>query len=172
MAANMDRDDIIHFYFEMGLIYRDIVRVLVLNHRIVISERQLKRVLKSRGLARRKSFDNIAEIIDFIQHQLDLSGQLHGYRWMYEKCNVNGIKCKKEDVRIILQVLNPGGTLLRMRHRLRRREYFSKGPNFIWHLDSYDKLRRFGMCINGCIDRFSRYVLWVNVYITSSDQEL
>lgn len=35
--------------------------------------------------------------------------------------------------------------------------------------DSYDKIKRFGFCINGCVDGFSRLVMWLNCYITSSD---
>ncbi|CAH3160804.1 unnamed protein product [Pocillopora meandrina] len=28
----------------------------------------------------------------------------------------------------------------RSRHRLKRRPYFDKGPNFVWHLDGYENL--------------------------------
>jgi len=55
---------------------------------------------------------------------------------------------------------------------LHRREYISRGPNFIWHVDSYDKLRPYGICImplNGAIDGFSRKMLWLNAYYTSND---
>ena len=27
-----------------------------------------------------------------------------------------------------------------------------QGPNFIWHVDGYDKLSHFNLCIHGCID--------------------
>ena len=30
--------------------------------------------------------------------------------------------------------------------------FISKGPNFIWHVDRYDKLKTFGFNIHGCID--------------------
>ena len=36
-------------------------------------------------------------------------------------------------------------------------------------MDSYDKLRRYGLCINGAIDGYSRYVIWMNVTNTASD---
>ncbi len=29
---------------------------------------------------------------------------------------------------------------------------FFQGPNFVWHLDGYDKLSQYGLCIHGCID--------------------
>ncbi|XP_029991578.1 uncharacterized protein LOC115420472 [Sphaeramia orbicularis] len=84
---------------------------------------------------------------------------------MYTKCRLNGLRVKKEDVRLVLKELNPTGVAVRRSRWLRRRKYFSKGPNFIWHLDSYDKL-------NGFIDGFSRKMIWLNAYTTSSDPKL
>ena len=39
----------------------------------------------------------------------------------------------------------------------------------MWHIDSYDKLTPHGLGINGCVDVFSRYILWAEVYHTNSD---
>ena len=63
----------------------------------------------------------------------------------------------------------PKGVELRLKSRLRRRQCHSKGPDFLWHIDSYDKLKQYGLCVNGCIDGFSRKIIWVNVYKTSSN---
>ena len=27
-----------------------------------------------------------------------------------------------------------------------------QGPNYLWHMDSYDKLKPYGISIHGCID--------------------
>ena len=64
--------------------------------------------------------------------------------------------------------LDPKGVELRLKRRLRRRQYYSKGPDFLWHIDSYDKLKQYGLCVSGFIDGFSRKITWVNVYKTSS----
>lgn len=79
---------------------------------------------------------------------------------------------RQEDVRLVLKELDPTGVTVRRARRLRRHNYFSKGPNMIWHLDSYDKLKPYGICINGCIDGFSRKIIWLNAYTTSSDPKL
>lgn len=42
-----------------------------------------------------------------------------------------------------------------------RRGYFAAGPNQVWHVDGYDKLKPFGIAISGCIDGFSRKVMWL-----------
>ncbi|XP_060912008.1 uncharacterized protein LOC132988566 [Labrus mixtus] len=87
---------------------------------------------------------------------------------MYRKCLGHGLKVRKEDVRLILSELDPVSSRMRQRRRLRR-QYFSEGPNFIWHMDSYDKLKPYGICINGCIDGFSRKIMWLKAAQTSSN---
>ena len=44
----------------------------------------------------------------------------------------------------------------RQRRALRRRLYYSKSPNKVWHLDGYDKFEPFGFEIHGGIDEYSR----------------
>ncbi|XP_036006071.1 uncharacterized protein LOC118566787 [Fundulus heteroclitus] len=162
----------IDFYFELGLEYKHIKSVLDSRHGFSISERHLKRVFRARGLIRRKSFSDLAVLVEFINNQLQSSGQLHGYRWMYAKCREHGLRVRKEDVRFVLKELDPQGVALRQARRLRRRNYFSKGPNFIWHMDSYDKLKPYGICINASIDGFSRKIIWLNAYTTSSNPKV
>jgi len=99
------------------------------------------------------------------EHCMDIDVQ-------YSKCKEKGIHVRKEDIRLILSTLDPLGTEMRRKRRLYRRAYFSKGPNFIWHVDSYDKLKPFGICINGAIDGFARRILWLNAYCTSSDPQV
>jgi hypothetical protein len=67
----------------------------------------------------------------------------------------------------VLQELDPQGVEERSRRRLQRRVYHSKGPNYIWHIDGYDKLAPYGICIHGCIDGFSRKILWLKVTPTN-----
>ncbi|XP_041834069.1 uncharacterized protein LOC121635073 [Melanotaenia boesemani] len=161
----------IKFYFEIGLQYKDIVTVLAQKHGLHISLTHLKRLLNLCG-CHRKDYSELAVLVEFIRRELQHSGQLHGYRWMYAKCRQHGLCVRKEDVRLVLKELDPSGVSRRQARRLRRRNYFSKGPNFIWHVDSYDKLKPYGLCINGSIDGFSRKIIWLNVYTTSSDPKV
>jgi hypothetical protein len=148
------------------------VKVLFLNHGIVISTRQLKRHLKTLNLTRRNNFSSAQSVFDFVNDQLETSGQSHGYRWMHQKCKVNGLKVKRDDIRLLLQVVDPHGVDIRSRRRLKRRNYWSKGPNFCWHVDSYDKLKKYGLCINGCVDGYSRKIIWLKVGRTNNDPKV
>ena len=47
----------------------------------------------------------------------------------------------KETVRHALRILDPEGVDERLRHRLQRRQYKGRGPNFLWHIDGFDKLK-------------------------------
>ena len=52
----------------------------------------------------------------------------------------------------MLLEVDPEGVEARRSGTLRRRAYTNQGPNYLIHLDGYDKLKRFGLCVHGCID--------------------
>ncbi|XDV17739.1 hypothetical protein PO909_023558, partial [Leuciscus waleckii] len=147
-------------------------RLLAERHGIALSKRTLERILSKNKLWRRKNKTDVAEVAAFIEQQLQTSGQCHGYRWMHQKCWMNGLVTDRETVRVLLRLLDGEGVDLRSRNRLRRRVYHSRGPNFVWHIDGYDKLKQFGIGISGCIDGFSRSMIWLEAYKTNNDPRL
>ena len=62
-----------------------------------------------------------------------------------------------------MKKVNPEGVVRRQRHRLQRRKHYSKGPNYVWHSDGYDKFKLFGFSIHACIDGYSRKVFWLSL---------
>ena len=80
-----------------------------------------------------------------------------------------GFAVARETVRIILKVPDPNGVETRSRRRLRRREYRGRGPNFVWHIDGYDKLKPYGFSVHAAIDGYSRRILWLEVSPTNKD---
>ena len=166
---SLSHDHILNQYFRMGLSNAEIGMCLQLHHRVISSERTVKRRLSDLGLFRRKNYSDDFNIAFFIEKQLEGSGRMHGYKWMHLKCLQNGLTVTQETVRVLLSVLDPVGVELRKRQRLRRRSYYTEGPNMIWHLDGYDKLKPYGVAIHGCIDGFSRHVIWLHAYTTNND---
>jgi hypothetical protein len=67
---------------------------------------------------------------------------------------------------------DPEGVAMRKSKSLKRRLYYSKGPNFSWHLDGYDKLSPYGLAIHGCIDGFSRKMLWLHLTPTNHNPKV
>ncbi|KAF3856889.1 hypothetical protein F7725_017612 [Dissostichus mawsoni] len=97
------------------------------------------------------------------------SRRLQGYPWLHLRAVQRGFVVSQETMRLVIKALDPEGVELRRARRLRRRQYHSRGPNALWHMDSYDKLKPYGIAINGCIDGFSRYIMWMEAYTTNSD---
>ncbi len=55
--------------------------------------------------------------------------------------------------------IDPEGVILRRHRVMRRRTYISQGPNFMIHIDGYDKLKPYGFPIHGAMDGFSRTIM-------------
>ena len=164
VERSVDRDSLIEGYFRLGIGYSEILAFLIMYHGIRLSMRQLKRILRERDLSRRKRQSPVNEIVDSIENELQGSGRLIGYRLMHQKLGLSyGLIVDRETVRVIMKALDPEGVERRSQHRLVRRKYHASGPNFIWHIDGYDKLKPFGFCIHGAIDGYSRRIMWLEV---------
>ncbi|KAJ7381392.1 hypothetical protein OS493_001526 [Desmophyllum pertusum] len=159
------REEIIQNCFNLGLTASEIALFLVSVHGICISLRHLKRILRRLGCTRRRRPSDLDEVVEAVEAELRGSGSLLGYRAMHQRLiNQHGLVTTREVVRHVLKIFDPEGVEHRSRHRLRRRVYRCKGPNYLWHIDGYDKLKPFGFCIHGAIDGFSRRIVWLEVH--------
>ena len=169
----LSRDEVIESYFHLGFTAQEIVLFVTNVHCMYISLRHLKRILRRLGCRRRRFQSNLDEVVDVVQEELKGSGSLLGYRAMHQRLlNHHGLVTTREVVRHILRVFDPEGVEHRSRHRLRRRVYRSKGPNFLGHIDGYDKLKPFGFCVHGAINGFSRQILWLEVASSNNDPKI
>ena len=163
------RDEIIKNYFNLGLTAPEIVSV----HGIGISLRQLKRTLRRLACTRRWHRSTLNEVVEGDEEELRVSASLLGYRAMHQRCvNQHGLVTMQEVVRHVLRVFDPEGVEHRSQDRLQGRIYRCKGPNYLWHIDGYDKLKPFGFCIHGAIDGFSRRILWLEVASSNNDPRI
>ena len=169
-AAAADRDDVIKIYFHLGFSYADILTFLALYHDVDLRLRQLSRILRRLGLRRRKFKDNIHTVVELVEQELSGSGRDLGYRSMHERLRkIHHLVTDRETVRIILLHLDHDGVQMRRERRLRRRPYRVPGPNYMWHVDGWDKLKPYGFPIHGCIDGYSRRIIWLQVASTNND---
>lgn len=91
---------------------------------------------------------------------------------MHRRMITKGLKVAAHAVRLAMRFINPEEVQNRRRRRLQRRTYANPGPNFCWHMDGYDKLKPFGFAIHGCIDGFSRKVLWLHIGNTNKNPQV
>ena len=82
--------------------------------------------------------------------------------WRYVNSYAD-IRATQLTVRLIMNAIDSEGIRLRSRNRLRRRQYVNPGPNYVIHVDGYDKLKPFGFPIHGAIDGYSRKILWLKL---------
>jgi hypothetical protein len=65
----------------------------------------------------------------------------------------------RDVVMTICQQIDKDGVDKRKGKKLIRRKYHNKGPNYVWHMDGYDKIKPFGFGIHGWIDGYSRKIV-------------
>ena len=159
----------IKYYFTGGYQYNVILEMLRKFHRIHMSMRTLKSRLKALGLRRRSLEFEEDETRTRIQQELDGPGCMAGYRSIWHTLRRENFGVPRQAVEIFLKEMDSEGCEARRRRRLRRRVYVNQGPNHCWHMDGYDKLKPYGFPIHGCIDGFSRKVLWLRVSRTNNN---
>jgi len=169
---DIERTELIKFYFGLGFTQKEILMCLAVNHGIVVSERHLRRLLRKQGLFRRKMQSDVFTVAAFVEQELLKSGKLHGYRWMHVKCIQHGFVVTQSTVRILLLLMDPEGVAARRRHCLTHRTYRNPGANHTFHIDGYDKLKPYGLCIHGCVDGYSRKVVWLEVHSSNNDPRI
>ena len=132
-----DERDVIEHYFHLGYTNEIILEFLKRFHHIKISLRTLKRRLRSFGLRRKGNIMiDEARIRAVIIRELSGPGRLQGYRSMWHTLR---IKCNLHVPSVVaarlVPEIDPSASMQRRRRRLPRRQYFSYGPNFCWHVD-------------------------------------
>lgn len=116
--------------------------------------------LKESGLYRRGNYSPFPEVRRAILSELRI--RIRTIVWISDHVEQkHNLRVKRDVVMRLLRQLNPQRIALRTRRRFTRRTYHSMGPNYIWHVDGYDKLKPFGLALSGCIDGFSRRLMWL-----------
>ena len=158
-------------YFRKGFTYTEIINLLERQHDVKISMRTLKKKLKSFGLKRKNhSITHLSRAIDIVTQQVSTLGSSVGYRTIWHNLSHDfGINVPRDLIMLTMRELDPIGASTRKVRSLKRRIYHSDGPNYLWHSDGYDKLKHFGFPIHGCIDGFSRKILWLRVLTSNNN---
>lgn len=172
---SMDRNELVRNYFLQDYTNAEIVGFLALQHGIVISIRTVKRILKQLNLRRARSEESsIEKIIDAILQEFETScGTFLGYRQLTQRLRQKyGLNVKRDSVMRYMRIVDPDGVDRRKRRRLKRRRYVTPGPNFLWHIDGWDKLAPFGLYVHGAIDGYSRRILWLEVNSTNKNAKV
>lgn len=133
----------------------------------------LKKRLQDADVTRKTNFTPIATVRAAISEELKGPGKPLGCQGMWQALKQKySFIVRRDDVMCLMRELDPSGIENRSRHRFVRRAYHSMGPNEVWHVDGYDKLKPFGVAISGCIDGFSRKNMWLKCGRSNNDPRI
>ena len=149
--------------------YKEICLFLRRNHECNISLSTLKRKINQLDLRRRMPDYDMDVVRATVSEMLDGPQSNIGLRAVWHDLQMRGIRVPRNTVANLLRELDPQGVQERTAHRLRRRAYQNPGPNAAWHCDGYDKLKPYGFPIHGCLDGWSRKILWL--FVTRSNNQ-
>ncbi|KAL6268358.1 hypothetical protein P5V15_001491 [Pogonomyrmex californicus] len=80
---------------------------------------------------------------------------------MQSYLKAKGILVPRYRVRENLNNIDPVGTASRWSQSIKRRTYKVATPNSLWHMDAHLKLSRWSFVIHGCIDGYSRLIIYL-----------
>ena len=163
-------EEAIRYYFSKNYQYKTILSLLDKFHGISISRSTLLNKLKQFGLRRRGNVVDENRIREYILREIDGCGNMLGYRAIWRRLQSKyNVQVRRSVVQTVLKEIDPEASRLRRVNRLTRRNYLNPGPNYAWHADGYDKLKPYGFAIHGCIDGFSRRILWLEIVKSNND---
>lgn len=135
-----------------------------------MSLRTLKRKLKSLSLSRQKDYASLSTVHAAMHNELKGPGQHCGYHSMWHTLHLKySLRVKRDNVMALMRKLIPQGIQLRANRTFIKRVHSSNGPNHVWHVDRYGKLKPYGLGLSGCIDGFSQKVLWLRCGASNND---
>ncbi|OTB10518.1 hypothetical protein K445DRAFT_317135 [Daldinia sp. EC12] len=164
-------DKIRYLTFHHG--YKDVSIIRDLGREgIHLSPRALQFVRLKHGIKRRYRTDEernevLAQARRFIENHSTHSTSVRSYGRSYLYNFVRsqaGLLVGKNRIYQIYKEIYPEEVQQRRRATwINRTDFQVPGPNFLWSLDGYAKLADFGFQIYGCIDAYSRLIIWIYV---------
>ena len=135
-----------------------------------VSRWTIYRRVQSYGLKNVAQFSSLpdAQLDQLVLDYLNRHGRTTGRTYLAGYLMSLGLRVQRRRVRESLTRVDPVNTALRWGIVVSRRKYSVPWPNSLWHLDGHHSLIRWGLVIHGCIDGFSRRI----VFLRCSDNNL
>ena len=110
------------------------------------------------------SFSTITdeEIDNIIRNFIARHGSTTGETYLRGHFRAMGYTVQRRRIRESLNKVDPRNRALRWGALVSRRVYFVPWPNSLWQLDGHHSLIRWGFVIHGCIDGYSRRIIFLH----------
>ena len=128
-----------------------------------ISRWTLYRRVREYNLEHLSRYSDISddELDALIRGYISRHGNTTGESYLIGFIKSRGLRVQRDRIRMSLTRVDPENTALRWACVITRRVYSVPGPNSLWHIDGHHSLIRWKFVIHGCIDGFSRRILYL-----------
>ncbi len=128
-----------------------------------VSRWTIARRVKEYGLENLQGFSDVSDDVldNIVKDFVARHGRTVGQVYIAGFLKASGFRIQRQRVRECLVRLDPENRVLRWGCAIARRVYSVPWPNSLWHLDGHHSLIRWGLVIHGCIDGFSRRVVFL-----------
>ena len=128
-----------------------------------VSRWTISRRVKQYGLESLQGFSDISDqdLDSLVKELLERQGRTMGQVFISGYLKSKGLWVQRRRVRDCLLRVDPDNRILRWGVVVSRRVYYVPWPNSVWHLDGHHSLIRWGLVIHGCINGFSRKVMFL-----------
>ena len=138
---------------ESGMTWSGISRCLGISERTVLRRKDEYNIDDNFSTI---SDEDLDAVIDNILRSTPGAGEVY----VIGGIRGRGLRVQRWRVRESLMVLDPIGRALRKRYAIKRRVYDVGSANELWHIDSNHKLIAYRFVFHGCIDGYSRMLLY------------
>ena len=127
--------------------------------------------VSARTLSRRRIEFGILDYSEVNEEELDWNVRdilrltpFSGETYVRGALRARGIYVQRWKIREALQRIDPVNRAIRRRYAIQRRLYNVKKPNHLWHIDSNHKLIHWRFVLHGCIDGYSRAIVYLKCF--------
>ena len=130
-----------------------------------VSRDTIQRRINEFNLVKKQYTDMSDHDLQLLMQEILNSFPNTGIRRMKGLLLARGVRIQWNRIRQSLWFVDPEGMFRRSLHStlIHRRVYSVPGPRALWHMDGNHKLIRYGFVVLGCIDGYSRKIMYLGV---------
>lgn len=129
-----------------------------------VSRWTIMRRVQQYNLGHLNRFTSISDdqIDEIIRNYMLRHGSTTGESYLIGHFRALGYHVQRRRIRSSINRVDPQNVAIRWGALVSRRVYFVPWPNSLWHIDGHHSLIRWGFVIHGCVDGFSRRIMFIH----------
>ncbi|XP_068689842.1 uncharacterized protein [Montipora foliosa] len=144
------------FFKENNFTYKDMALMLG------VRQRTIENRMEEYALTNKSRFSDIEDdMLDSFIQRIMTNLPRSGFKTIEGYLASQGVRVQRWRLRNAIKRVDPVGRRLRSMNTICRRQYNVRSPLALWHMDGNHKLIRWRFVVHGCIDGYSRSVVYL-----------